>query len=173
MEQSWQIDVEAALDAIVSAIKAQFPEFRSVIAEDEPSDALTVPAVLVQLSEIEPEPDSDAMTGQLACVFRIEARIVMGALSPSARIAAATAAGRLAAFVHQNRLGSMWDGAIVLAVEPDEFAPGADQFVIWRVEWAHAGRLGDSNVPAGDDTPVQILVSHAPLIGPGNEEYYS
>jgi hypothetical protein len=58
MEQSWQIDVEAALDAIVFAIKAQFSEFRSVIAEDEPSDALSVPAVLVQLSEIEPEPES-------------------------------------------------------------------------------------------------------------------
>jgi hypothetical protein len=173
MEQSWQIDVETALDAIVSGIKAQFPEFRSVIAEDEPSDALSVPAVLVQLSEIEPEPDSDPMTGQLACVFRIEARIVMGALSPSARLAAATAAGRLAAFVPENRLGALWDGALVLAVEPDEFAPGADQFVIWRVEWAHAGRLGDSNVPIETSTPEQRLVAQAPDIGSGNAADYS
>ena len=56
--------------------------------------------------------------------------------------------------------------------EPDEFAPMADSFDTWRVEWVHKADLGESYFVDEGVTPTQILTSWAPDIGPAHEDQY-
>lgn len=166
------IDLGDALETIVETLKGEFGTFKTVAAEDENRKKLSVPAIIVQLSELEPDPDKDAHTGQFPCIVRVEARIVMGHRTPKVRREVIKAAGAVAAFVHNSRLGVAWGAAKVLAVEPDEFAPQADQFDIWRVEWAHSADIGTSYFIDDGVTPTELLTSWAPEIGPEHEGDY-
>ncbi len=166
------IDLGAALDKIVETLGAEFNTFKTVAAEDENRKKLEVPAIIVQLSELEPDPDQDAHTGQFPCMVRVEARIVMGHRTPKVRREVIKAAGAIAAFVHNSRLGVAWGAAKVLAVEPDEFAPQADKFDIWRIEWAHSADIGASYFVDDGATPTEILTSWSPDIGPAHEGDY-
>lgn len=166
------IDLVAALDTVIDTLAAEFTTFKTVAAEDEDRKKLAVPAIIVQMSELEPDPDKDPHTGQFPCLVRLEARIVMGHRTPKVRREVVKAAGAVAAFVHSNRLGVAWGAATVIAVDPDEFAPQADSFDIWRVEWVHAADIGASYFVDEGVTPSQVLTSWSPDIGPANEGDY-
>lgn len=166
------IDLGKALDTVIATLADAFDTFKTVAAEDEARTKLPVPAIIVQMSGLEPVPDKDSHTGQLPCLVRLEARIVMGHRTPTVRREAVKAAGAVAAFVHSNRLGVAWGAATLLAVDPDDFAPVADNFDIWRVEWVHAADIGASYFVNEGETPSQVLTSWAPDIGPANEEAY-
>ena len=166
------LDLGAALDTVIATLAAEFDTFRTVAAEDEDRKKLAVPAIIVQMSELEPDPDKDPHTGQFPCLVRLEARIVMGHRTPKVRREVVKAAGAVAAFVHSNRLGVAWGAAMVIAVDPDEFAPQADRFDIWRVEWVHAADIGPSYFVDEGVTPSEVLTSWAPEIGPDHEDDY-
>lgn len=166
------IDLGLALDTVVAQLAAEFDTFKTVAAEDEARTKLAVPAIIVQISELEPDPDKDAHAGQFPCLIRIEARVIMGHRTPKVRREVVKAAGAIAAFVHNSRLGVGWGGATVLAVEPDEFAPQADQFDIWRVEWAHSADIGSSYFVDEGVTPTEVLTSWSPDVGPDHEGDY-
>ena len=167
------IDLGAALDIVIATLAAEFDTFKTVAAEDEDRKKLAVPAIIVQMSELEPDPDKDPHTGQFPCLVRLEARIVLGHRTPEVRREVVKAAGAVAAFVHSNRLGVAWGAAKVIAVDPDEFAPQADSFDIWRVEWVHAADIGNNYFVDEGVTPTEILTSWAPETGPGNEGSYT
>lgn len=166
------IDLGVALDTVVSKLAAQFPTIKTVAAEDESRRELPVPALIVQFSEIEPDPDADPHTGQFPCRLRVEARIVLGHRTPKVRREVIKAAGAIASFVHSNRLGVKWGAAVVIAVEPDEFAPLADTFDIWRIEWAHTLDLGESYFIDDGVTPTIVLTSWSPEVGGQHEADY-
>jgi len=166
------IDLGAALDTVVATLAAEFDTFKNVAAEDESRDKLEVPAIILQMPELEPDPDKDAHTGQFPCLVHLEARIVMGHRTPKVRREIVKAAGALAAFIHSNRLGVTWGGAKILAVEPDEFAPQADSFDIWRVEWVHSADVGNSYFVDEGVTPSQVLTFWSPDIGANHEGAY-
>ncbi|WP_300067721.1 hypothetical protein [uncultured Ruegeria sp.] len=166
------IDLGQALDTVVAELAAKFPAFKTVATEDKNRDRLEVPAILVQISELEPLPDADPLTGQFPCLVRFEARVIMGHRTPKVRREVLKASGALATFIHSNRLGVLWGAATVLSVEPDEFAPKADQFDIWMVEWAHETCFGESYFVDEGVTPTEVLTSWAPDIGTDNEGKY-
>ena len=166
------IDLGLALDAVVASIQSQFVAFKTVAAEDEKRTELAVPAIILQMSELEPALDADPHSGQFPCLVHIEARLVLGHRTPKVRREVIKAAGALAAFVHSNRFGVRWGAAVILAVEPDDFAPNADQFDIWRLEWVHQADLGVAFDWDEGVTPSEIVSSWAPDIGPGREGSY-
>jgi hypothetical protein len=166
------IDLGVALDQVIAGLAAEYPDFRTVAAEDESRSELRVPAVIVDFTEIEPDPDREPHTGQFPCMIRVEARIVLGHRTPKVRREVIKAAGALAAFVHNNRFGIKWGAATVIAVEPDEFAPQIDTFDIWRVEWTHSCDLGQSYFVDSGITPSIVLTSWVPDIGLPNEALY-
>ncbi len=166
------LDLGVALDTVIASLAAEFDTFKTVAAEDEDRKKLAVPAIIVQMSELEPDPDKDPHTGQFPCLVRLEARIVMGHRTPKVRREVIKAAGAVAAFVHSNRLGVAWGAATVIAVDPDDFAPQADSFDIWRVEWVHAADIGASYFVDEGVTPSQILTSWSPDIGTAHEGDY-
>lgn len=167
-----EIDLGAALDAVVASIATGFPAIRAVVAEDENRKELTLPAIIVQMSEIEPDLDNDAQTGQFPCLVHMEARIVLGHRTPTVRREVCKAAGALAAHIHKSRLGVSWGGATIIAVEPDEFAPMAEQFDIWRIEWVHSADIGPSYFVDDGVTPTTVMTSWDPKIGPDHEHEY-
>lgn len=167
-----EIDLEAARDNIIEALGEAFPSFKTIEAEDEKQSQFALPAILVQLSEIEPDLDADPHTGQFPCLIRFEARILIGHRTPKNRITIARAAGRVAVVVHHNRFGIPWGAARVLAVEPDEFAPVAEQYEVWRVEWVHPVDLGPSVFIDDGQIPSMLLTSWSPQIGEEHEDDY-
>jgi len=166
------IDLGVALDTVIATLAAEFNTFKTVAAEDEDRKKLPVPAIIVQMSELEPDPDKDSHTGQFPCLVRLEARIIMGHRTPKVRREMVKAAGAVAAFIHSNRLGVPWSAAIVIAVDPDEFAPQAEKFDIWRIEWVHAADIGASYFVDEGVTPSRVLTARFPTIGPANEGDY-
>ncbi|WP_392336545.1 hypothetical protein [Loktanella salsilacus] len=166
------VDLSAALAGIVSKLSEAFPDVNVCEAEAVESAELPVPALVCQIAEIEPDPDREPLTGQFPCMVRVQARIVLGHRTPTVRMQTLKLAGAVAAIVHNHRFGSEWGGAKVFAVEPDEFAPEANRFDVWLVEWSHAARLGAGFALPDEFQPTAVLVSNAPRIGLGNEAEY-
>lgn len=166
------LDLDGALARIVARCAETFTNFKTVVAEDETRQKLELPAILIQLSELEPDLENDPHTGQFPCLVHIDARIVMGHRTPRVRREVAKAAGALAAFAHKNRFGTAWGEARILSVEPDDFAPHADQYDIWHIEWVHAAQLGPHYIERAEGLPAQVLMSWAPDVGPDHENSY-
>ncbi|SMX27290.1 hypothetical protein TRP8649_01393 [Pelagimonas phthalicica] len=167
-----EIDLGEALNTVVETLKAQFPTFKTVAAEDQDRKELQIPAIIVQMTELEPDLDSDAHTGQFPCLIHLEARIVMGHRTPQVRREVVRAAGALSAFIHSARLGVGWGAAQILAVEPDEFSPVANSYEVWMVEWVHSADIGESYFVDDGVTPTQVLTSWTPQIGVDHEADY-
>ena len=90
-------------DAIVRAIRGQFPTLRTVEAYREDRKSLPTPACLVELSEKEAEDGLDPGTGQLAVKARFEARLILGFRQEGCpKLAVRRLAAALAVFVHQQ-----------------------------------------------------------------------
>ena len=166
------IKLGEALDAVVAALTAKFPVVHSVVAEDESHTDLRLPAIIVQISEIEPTPDADQHEGQFPCNVHFEARIILGHRTPKVRRLICEGSAGVAAFVHNNRMGVPWGAGVVLACEPDEFAPQVDKFDVWRVEWVHAANVGPFLALPDEFQPTQVFLSRAPEIGVPHESDY-
>jgi len=165
------LDLNALHDAIVASIAAQFPALATVEDYRTDRDRLNVPAVLVELTELEPVPDEDPMTEQLPALARFDARIVLGFRTPSVQREVRNLAAALAHHIHQQRFGQAVGAAEVTAIVPDDFSPELDQFEVWRVEWQHAVHIGVSVCDNDGETPVPVY-SYVPDIGPGNDGDY-
>lgn len=167
------ITLDALHEAIVAAIRQQFPSLATVEAYRQPRGTLPLPACLVELAELEAADDLDPGTGQLALQARFEARLVIGfrqeGRNPGLEIRKLAAA--LAHFVHQQRWGLPVGAADVLGCWPDDFDPGLDQFECWRVEWQQVIHLGESVWTDEGQTPTPYL-AWAPEIGAAHESDY-
>lgn len=171
------VDLDALHDAIEADIQAQFPGLQTVeFYRTDERRSLTVPAVLLDLTEFEAQPESDPGTEQLSVVARFEAEIIMGFRTPNVKreirnFAAAFAAWmRLRRFTRENvRTGP----AQVIGCYPDDFNPELDQYEVWRVEWLQELHLGDTVWTNEGVVPTRIMVGYSPDVGTGNEAEYT
>ena len=177
MSRPREVDLAALLAAVVADLQAGFP---ALVTVEEYSDdhieerRLPVPpAALVDLMELEPEPEEDPGTGQTPVSIRFEVSLVISFSEQNAersvRVLAAAVAHRIAG----SRFGQPIGRAQIVAVEPQSFAPELDQYVAWRVEWFHKpAYLGPLEWPL-EGTPVtKVHVGREPDTGPGNELEY-
>lgn len=160
-------------EAIRAAIAAAFPDFVTVeFDRDDESEDLKTPACLLEFVEAEPAPARDAGTGQWPALARFEARIVTNARKTQ-RADVKVFAVALAAWLNLRRFpGVFADECAVIACEPDEFAPNAEKFRVWRVEWVTPAMFGNSVWLHDGDTPDSFF-SFAPYIGVPHEDDYS
>jgi hypothetical protein len=167
-----EISLDALHQAIIDAVAGQFPDLATVEDYREDRKSLPLPAVLIELVDLEAAPDEDPGTGQLAMTARFEARVIIGFRTASAEREIRKLAAALGAFARLNRWGMPVGPAEVLTIGPDDFSPELDQYVVWRVDWAQVVHLGAS-VWVNDGTiPNDVLYSVVPEIGPGNEDAY-
>lgn len=167
-----EIDLGTVHQAIIDAVAAQFPDVVTVADYRDDRDRLPLPAILIELEDMEGAPDEDPGTGQLAMMARFVARVIIGFRTPTAEREIRRLAGALGAFVRLNRWNQPIGPAEVLVIGPDAFAPELDRYVIWRVEWQQVVHLGASVWTNEGDIPVTVLVGVAPDIGTGHEADY-
>lgn len=167
-----KVNLESLHTAIRDGIAAAFPAFQSVeFYRDDEDTKFPVPACLLAMTEVEPQPESDAGTGQFPALLRFEAHVVMGHKSPETYMSVRLAATALATWLNLRRFPPC-DEVHVIAIEPDEFAPKADKFMIWRVEFVTLVFMGETAWTNEGVMPTDALYSFSPDIGIGNEEHY-
>jgi hypothetical protein len=160
MNANTELDLDQLHQAIIDKITAQFPDFRTVEDYGQDRKRLTTPACLIELADMEPVPEEDPGTEQLATLARFEARIIIGFRQLEAKREIRKLAAALGAFIHQQRWGKPVAPAEVTAITPDEFDPELDQFEVWRVEWQQIIHLG-LNVWDGSSFPARMFVQLA------------
>lgn len=172
------VETEVTLDtlhqAIVDAIKAQFPDLVTVEFYREERDGLPIPACLLDLTEMESVPDEDPGTGQLAMDCRFEAGIILGFRVPNVKLEARKMAAALAVWLRLKRWPGIRCGpAQVIGCYKDDFKPELDQYEVWRVEWHQVIHLGvNAWANTGGTIPTQLLGSWVPKIGAAHEADY-
>jgi len=177
MNADTSIDIEDLHDAIAGAISAQFPDILTVEFYREESDrqsisSISLPACLIEMTEMEPSPQDDPGTEQLAVWARFEARLIIGFRTTKAKIEIRKLSAALAVFLRFNRWSLPVGPAEVLAIIPDNFSPELDRFEVWRVEWRQLIHLGESVWVDDGSGQLNPVYSWAPEIGTGHEEYY-
>lgn len=166
------INLDGLQDAIIASIAGAFPALATVEDYREDRKQLALPAVLINLTDFEPDPDADPGTEQLAAIARFEALIVIGFRTANAKREIRKLAAALGLHVHMNRWGQPVEAARVTSIVPDDFAPELDRFEVWRVEWQQIVHIGTSVWNNDGIIPTQVFVSFSPDVGSDNEAEY-
>lgn len=171
------LNTETTLDAIhagiVNAIKAKFPDLKTVEAYRLDRKSIPTPACLIEMSEMEVDMDIDPGTEQLAVNARFEARFLIGfrqgAKNPKMEVRKLAAA--FASFARLKRWGCPIGPADVIGCSQDDFDPELDQYECWRVDWQQVIHLGETMWTDEGSVPTPHF-SWAPEIGAGHEADY-
>lgn len=184
-DRNTEIDLAVLHQAIVDDIKAQFPELTTVEfyrGQDTGEDrrSLPTPACLLDLTELEAEPEADPGTEQLAVLAKFEVALVIDFRTAQSKLSIRQLAASFAAWLRLRR----WSNAAVpgkklptgpaqvVGAYPDDFQPDLERFVVWRVEWQQIIHLGQTVWKPEGAAPTQVLVSFTPDIGFGHEPDY-
>lgn len=167
-----EVNIEELHGLIEEKVKGAFPDFKTVeFYRDDEDQLMPTPACLMSMSELEIATD-DYGTSQLPVLMRFEAHIILPHRGKSTKIDLRKAATAFAAWLHQLRHFGIGGAVTVIACEPDEFAPVADKFMAWRVEWVIPGTLGETAWTNDGTIPTDVLFSWSPEIGTGNAGKY-
>lgn len=148
---------------MLKTIKAAFPALQDVVAyreEDDRTTPLTAPACLLEMDdELEPGDAPDPGTEQIALTCTFSARFVVGFRTENAKIEARKLATRFAAHLRKH---PRWPGVVTGPAEVkgcyrDDSDGRFDQFVVWRVEWAHVLHFGETVWEPEGLTPTQVF----------------
>ncbi|AUR12866.1 hypothetical protein PhaeoP48_02904 [Phaeobacter inhibens] len=167
------IDLDNLHEAIKAEISARFPAVATVEDYGAPRKDLVLPAILVELVDMEVDPDSDPGTEQLPVISKWAARVVLSFRDDNVKREIRKLAGALGVLVHQNRWGLKAGPAQVTYIGPDAFDPDFDNVEVWAVEWDQQIDLGQSVWTGEGVTSDRVMIGYAPKIGPGQEGDYS
>jgi hypothetical protein len=148
------------------------PAVASVQAYPSDRTALALPAVLVDLEDMEAAPEADPGTEQLAVLTRWRARLILGFRTADVYRQIRKGAGQLASLTHLNRWGQPVGPARVTLVGPDPFDPDLDQYEVWVVEWEQLVHLGASVWDGVGIVPQTVYLGLEPETGPENIDEY-
>ena len=166
--------LDAVHAGIVSAIREQFPNLKTVEAYRLDRKNLPVPACLIEMTEMDAALEIDPGTEQLAITARFEARFVIGfrqgANNPKLEVRKLAAA--FAAFARLKRWGCPIGPAEVIGAYQDDFDPELDQFECWRVEWQQVIHLSDTIWKNEGEVPTPFF-SWSPQIGSAHADKYT
>jgi hypothetical protein len=154
--------------AIEQNLKDHLPGVQAVTAWPNIKDRIALPAVFIELAEM--EPGVDIGTGQTTLVCKFEARIIVDPIRPQHLQQAAYLAAQLAVLLRLQTWG--------LEVEPAEFGqamqdwtkPELDGYVVWLVEWTHQLYLGVEEWPWPNEPPGSLVFDVESGDGPFNPE---
>jgi len=180
-----EVDLAELHQAILADIRAAFPQFKTVAFYREETDRkpfppADLPACLLELDVLEPQPDEDPQTEQLPVLAQFEARLVVGFRTPDAKMAIRLLAAQFATWLRRRR----WNhpraitpklptgAAQVTACMADHFSPSLDQFEVWRVEWSQFLTLGATVWTNEGTIPTELWLGWAPAVGAEHEADY-
>ncbi|MBK3506675.1 hypothetical protein [Pseudomonas sp. MF6747] len=152
-------DKPFSLDQLYQAVEqhlvSHLPGVQTVRAWPNIQDRIALPAVFLELAEI--EPGTDIGTGETALVCKFEARIIVDPIDPLHQQQAVQLVTQLAVLLRAQTWG--------LAVEPAEFVqalqdwtqPALDGYTVWLVEWTQQVYVGPEEWPWPDQPPGMLL----------------
>lgn len=174
MDRNTELDLEALHDAIVVAIRAQFPDLLHVEFYRDERTPPSVPSCLLELTELEASPELDPGTEQLAVTAHFEARLILGFREPRVKLEARKLAAAFAAWLRLRRWPGVTTGpAMVVGAHPDDYEPELDQFEVWCVEWQQVIHLGSTVWKNDGVIPARILTAFSPEVGIPYEDGYT
>lgn len=166
------LTLDAFYAAVEQAIAERLPGVKQVRFWPQVGDALSLPAVLLEIAEF--EPGEDLGTGQSTFDCRCEARIVLAPEQSHAYRQAAYLSTQLAILLRAQTWGlDAVEPAHFQTTEQDYSRPELDNYLAWRVEWSQVLTLGEEEWPWTVDGPMRtLLIGIDPDTGPGNEPHY-
>ncbi len=133
-------------------------------------DAITVPAVLIELVEL--EPGTDLGTEELVLVAHFEARVIMQVNMSPEPIQALV----LSVLQWLNDMNDTPDKVTKPNIKqalPDAFAPDTHAYQVWQIHWSQNLRMGPSVWEGEGIAPSQIWLGQSPDIGADHEPQYN
>lgn len=179
MDANTNVDLDALHDAIVADIKAQFPTLQTVefYRTEERKGGYTglpLPAVILDISEFDPDMEIDPGTEQLAVHARFEAEIIFGFRTPNVKREIRKFAAAFGAWMRLRRWTGVRTGpAYVTSISRSDFNPELDQYEVWCVEWSQPVHLGNTVWNNEGAVPTQVFAGVSPDIGIGHEPDYT
>lgn len=152
-------DEPFSLDQLYQAVEqhlsSHLPGVKTVRAWPNIRDRIALPAVFLELAEI--EPGVDIGTGETALVCKFEARIIVDPIQPLHQQQAVQLVTQLAVLLRAQTWG--------LEVEPAEFVqalqdwtqPALDGYTVWLVEWTQQVYVGPEEWPWPDQPAGSLL----------------
>ena len=142
-------------------------------------DDLPLPAILMDLYEVEPDPDCDLGTGQLGVQLMLQLYVVVAGTARSSPLTVRQLAMAAGAIIND---GNRFDSPVSPAKVTDiigmpKLQDTNRQYLIWSVEWQHATTIGAEDQLC-DDPPVDadeintVLWGTPPDVGEGHEDDY-
>ncbi|MGF6316489.1 hypothetical protein [Pseudomonas frederiksbergensis] len=162
--------LEQLYQAIEQHIRAHVPGVQTVAVWPNIEDRVALPAVFVELAEM--ESGIDTATGETALACKFEARVITDPIQPNHHQQAVFLAGQLAVLLRMQSWG--------VAVEPSEFVqamqdwtkPELDGYTVWVVEWTQQIYLGEAQWPWPDQPPGTLMFGVDPDAGLANKDKY-
>ncbi len=118
-------------------------------------DRIALPAVLVEVAEMEPGVDPGTGATGLSCKF--EARVITDPILPDHHQQAVFLAGQLAVLLRAQSWGVEVDPAEFVQAMQDWTKPELDGYTVWVVEWTQQLYLGPEEWPWPDQPPGSLL----------------
>ena len=133
-------------------------------------DAITVPAVLIELVEL--EPGMDLGTEELVLVAHFEARVIMQ-VNVSPEPIQTLVLSVLQWLNDMNDTPTKVTKPNIKQALPDAFAPDTHAYQVWQIHWSQNLRMGQSVWEGEGIAPSQIWLGQSPDIGADHEPQYN
>ncbi|MCO7614800.1 hypothetical protein NJH83_31700, partial [Pseudomonas chlororaphis] len=146
--------LEQLYGAIEQHICDAIPGLAYVATMPDQLDRVAIPAVVIELVEL--EPGQDQLTGETAFEARFEARVIVGAEQEQCQQQAAFAASQIAVLLRMQTWGVGVDPAVFVRAAQDWTRPELDTYAVWVVEWTQGIYLGTEEWP-WPDQPAGVL----------------
>ena len=146
--------------AIVNSLRAKLAGVPTVEAYPVLQRRIGLPAVLVELAEM--DPDDDPGTGATALIGRFQARAIVDPNAAQADLQVRELAARVAVALTHETWGLPITMANLVQIGDDAFKPELDGYLVWVVEWTHAFHLGETTWPYPDESGLAIWVGFTP-----------
>lgn len=165
-------DEPLSLDQLYQAVEqhltTHLPGVQTVSVWPNISDRVALPAVFLELAEI--EPGTDIGTGETTLVCKFEARIIVDPIKPHHQRQAVQLATQLAVLLRAQTWGLPVDPAEFVQAQQDWTQPVLDGYTVWLVEWTQQVYLGLEEWPWPDEPPGSLVFDIDPGDGSVNPE---
>ncbi|MCU0121310.1 hypothetical protein N8H74_23845 [Pseudomonas sp. B2M1-30] len=169
-----ETEVPFSLDQLYQVIEQHIqdhlPGVRTVATWPDLEGSIALPAVLVELAEM--EPGLDPGTGETGLNCKFEARVITDPIAADHHRQAVFIAGQLAVLLRTQCWGVKVEPAEFVQAMPDWTKPELDGYTVWVVEWTQQIYLGEAQWPWPDQPPGTLLLGVEPDAGLANKDKY-
>ncbi|HEY0288560.1 MAG TPA: hypothetical protein VGC62_16375 [Pseudomonas sp.] len=149
-------DLPLTLDLFFSTVERQLseqlPGLKTVATWPDIRERIHLPALFLELAEL--EPGTDPGNGRVGLVCRFDAYLIVAAELARHHHQAAQLATQLAVFLRAQYWGlNDVDAAEFVQAGPDWTKPELDSYTVWKVEWTQQIYLGEEQWPWPDVAP--------------------